>query len=218
VPGTADDSRLTVFSQNPDTIGQSQFLLTNPDESQRTYKGLELTASKRFSNNWQAVASLVVSEMEVVKPTTANEEAGIFDSPNNFLNAKGLDPNNSPFQLKLQGMYMFRFGLSLSGYYRLSAGKPYTRELVVTGLPQGPFNVFAERRGESRTDKDGQLDLRAEQSFELGAGKLGVMVDVFNLFNSAAVIDYGFITGVDYDRPRAVQRPRSARIGLRYDW
>jgi len=218
VPGTGDDATITVFAQDPATIGQSELLLTNPDASERTYKGVELTASKRFSNNWQAVASLVLSDTEVIKPTTVSSEQGVFDSPNNLINAKGRDPNSSPYQLKLQGMYRFRFGLMLSGYYSLAAGRPYTRELVVTGLPQGPFNVFAEQRGDSSTDTLSQLDLRLEQDFNLGSGRIGVMLDVFNLFNAAAVNDYGFITGVDYGSPRAIQRPRAARIGLRYDW
>jgi outer membrane receptor protein involved in Fe transport len=216
--GTSDDAILTVYARDPETIGRSENLLTNPEGSERTYKGFELNATKRFADNWQAAASLVVSDLEVVKPTTISTEAGIFDSPNGLINAKGRDPNNAPYQLKLQGMYMFRFGLTLSGFYRLAAGEPYTRQLVVTGLPQGPFNVFAEPRGESQTDTVSQLDLRFEQDFALGSGRIGVTLDVFNLFNAAAITDYGDITGVDYGRPQNVQRPRSARIGARYTW
>ncbi len=221
VPGTGDDGTITVFAQDPDTIGQNQLFMTNPEGSERTYNGVELTASKRFSNNWQAVASLVVSDMDVIKTTGANETQGVFDSPNNLINAQGRDPNNPPFQLKLQGTYVFRFGLALSGFYRLAAGAPYTRELPVTGLPQGPITVFAEPRGTSQADMSSVLDLRFEQNFNLGAGagsRLGVMVDVFNLFNSSAVGSYGVTTGVDYRLPRAIEKPRAARIGVRYIW
>ena len=94
----------------------------------------------------------------------------MWDSPNNLINAQGLDPNNPPVQLKLQGTYLFDFGLSMSAFYRLTAGSPYTRELTVVGLPQGPFNVFAEPRGESRTDTANLLDLRFEQNINLGGG------------------------------------------------
>jgi len=221
VPGTGDDAMLTVYAQDPATIGQSQALMTNPEGSERTYKGLELTVSKRYSNNWQAVASLVVSDLEVLKTTSANQTAGLYDSPNNLINAKGLDPNNTPFQLKLQGAYTFDFGLVMSGFYRLAAGNPYTRELTVVGLPQGPITVFAEPRGSSRSDTANILDLRFEQSFQIGSGsgsRIGLMLDVFNLFNSAAVGDYGRITGFDYGQPRAIQAPRTARIGVRFIW
>ncbi len=221
IPGTGDDATLTVFAQDPDTIGQNQLFMTNPAGSERTYKGLELTASKRFANNWQAVASLVVSDLEVIKTTGSNETSGVFDSPNNLINAQGRDPNNPPYQFKLQGTYLFRFGLGVSGFYRLAAGAPYTRELPVTGLPQGPITVFAEPRGTSQADTSSVLDLRFEQNFTVGAAagsRIGVIVDVFNLFNSSAVGSYGVTTGVDYGSPRAIERPRAARVGVRYTW
>jgi hypothetical protein len=222
VPGTSDDGMITVYAQDPATIGQSQYLMTNPEGSERTYTGFELTASKRLSNNWQAVASLVVSEMEVIKTTGAVETSGVFDTPNDLINAKGLDTNNRPYQLKLQGTYFFDFGLVVSGFYRLAAGFPYTRELTVTGLPQGPITIFAEPRGSSRADTSNIVDLRLEQMFDLGGGltgsRIGLNLDVFNLFNSAAVGDYGRLTGVDYGDPRAVQNPRAARAGVRLIW
>ena len=221
VPGTGDDAMSTVYAQDPATIGQSQSLMTNPDGSDRTYKGLEVTVSKRLSNNWQAVASLVVSNLEVIKTTSANETAGLFDSPNNLINAEGLDPNNPPVQLKLQGTYMFDFGLVMSGFYRLASGYPYTRELTVVGLPQGPTTIFAEPRGSSRSDTANILDLRFEQSFHVGSlsgSRIGLNVDIFNLFNSAAIGDYGRLTGFDYGQPRAIQAPRSARVGVRFIW
>ncbi len=221
IPGTGDDGTLTVFSQDPDTIGNTALLITNPEGNERTYVGFEFTASKRFSNNWQLVGSLNVSDMEVIKTTGSNEIQGVWDTPNNLINAEGLDPFFPPVQLKVQGTYLFDFGLAFSGFYRLASGNPYTRELTVTGLPQGPFNVFAERRGDSRTDTFGQLDLRFEQNFDVTAGRgsrIGVVVDLFNLFNSAAIIDYGTVTSVDYGRPRAIQSPFGARVGLRYSW
>ncbi len=217
--GTGDDGMLTVFSQDPDTIGLSRNLLTNPTGNERTYKGLELTASKRFSNNWQGVASLVVSEMEVVQPTVAASTTDLFDNPNGLINAKGLDLVSPPLQLKVQGTYVFPFGLSTSGFYSYAKGTPYTRELVVTDLPQGPFNVFAEPRGSSRTDNASLLDVRLEQTFDVGrTTRFGLILDVFNVFNASTIIDYGKITGVDYGDPQAIRNPRQARLGLRLMW
>ena len=219
--GTGDDGTLTVFNQDPATIGDTALLITNPEGNDRTFTGFEFTASKRFSNNWQLVGSLNVSEMEVIKTTGSNEIQGVWDSPNNLINAQGLDPFFPPVQLKVQGTYLFRFGLAFSGFYRLNSGNPYTRELPVLGLEQGPFNVLAERRGDSRTDTLSQLDLRFEQNFDIRtarASRIGVVVDLFNIFNSGAIIDYGKVTSVDYGDPRAVQSPFVARIGLRYTW
>lgn len=223
--GTGDDGSLTVFARDPDTIGRSRTVLTNPDGNERTYKGLELTASKRFSNQWQGVASLVVSKMEVVQPTTANAIPNLFDNPNGLINAKGLDPLNQTVALKLQGTYVFSTGLSASGFYRYLSGFPYTRELNATG-PQGDFRVFAEPRGSSRTDASNIFDFRVEQAVTMaGGGRLGIILDVFNAFNAATVVEYGRLTGDDtrgidgdYGQPRSIRNPRTARLGLRFMW
>jgi hypothetical protein len=219
VVGSGDDGSLTVFAQDPDTIGQSRNLLTNPDGNDRTFTGLELTASKRFSDNWQGVASLVVSRMEVIQPTTANQTANLFDDPNGLINAEGLDQVNRTVQFKLQGTYLTDFGLHMSGFYRFLTGSPYTRELLVTDLPQGPFNVFAEPRGSSKTDNTSIMDLRFEQRLDLADGRfVGIILDIFNVFNAAPIVDRGTITGDDYGDPRAVFNPRVARVGVRFGW
>jgi hypothetical protein len=216
--GTGDDGTLTVYAQDPDTLGNSRKLLTNPEGNERTYKGLEITASKRLSNNWQGVASLIVSEMEVIKSTVAGSDSGIFDTPNGLINAKGLDPLNPTWQFKLQGTYFFDFGLSAGGFFDYTSGSPYTRTLGVTGLPQGPITVFAEPRGDSTTDKAAILDLRLEQKFDVGTGRLGVILDAFNVFNASPVLAYGVGTGVDYGDPVAIAKPFVLRLGTRYSW
>ncbi len=219
ITGTGDDGMITVYSRDPATIGKSILLLTNPESNERTYKGLELTASKRFADNWQAVASLIVSEMEVIQPTVALQSSGIFDNPNGLINAKGLDLTNQKVQFKLQGTYVFSFGLAASGFYSYISGTPYTRELIVDGLPQGTFRVFAEPRGSSLTDNANLMDLRLEQTFKIGTStRFGVILDVFNLFNASTVVDYGKITGVDYGEPSSIRNPRLGRLGVRFSW
>jgi len=218
IPGTGDDGTITVFAQDPDTIGDSRLLLTNPEGNERTYKGIEFVASRRFSNRWQAVVSLVVAEMEVIQPTIALSTIDLYDNPNGLINAKGLDPAHQSVQLKLQGTYQFDFGLGVSGLYRFRSGNRYTRELPVVGLPQGPFSVRAESRGASTTDSLSVLDLRLEQGIDTASGRFGLIVDVFNLFNASPTVHEGAITGVNYGQPLSIVSPRVARIGLRYTW
>lgn len=219
VLGTGDDGTLIVFAQDPATFGRRSLLLTNPPGDDRTYKGLEISASKRLSRKWQMVGSLVVSEMEVVKPSNPTSVTGLFDNPNFLLNAEGKDPQNQTVYLKLQGTYHAPFEILLSGFYRYSSGLPFTRELVVEGLPQGPVTVFAERRGSRETESSSTLDLRAEKMFRLRPDfSLGLILDVFNVTNEATVFEEGTRTGVDLGEPRAVRNPRIARLGLRLRW
>lgn len=217
IPGTGDDSTLTVFEQDAATIGNNRLQITNPG-GERDFKGIELTVSKRLRDNWQGVASLVWSEMRGNQSTVALGTLGVFDSPNGLINAEGLDEVWQTVQLKLQGTYLFDFGLHVSGLYRFRTGNPYTRELVVTGLNQGPFNVRAEPRGDSETDNVSTVDLRLEQTFDLAAGRFGVMADAFNLFNASPSVDEGIITGSDYGEVLSVQTPRLLRLGVRYVW
>ena len=51
-----------------------------------------------------------------------------------------------------------------------------------------------------------------------GVGTIGVIFDVFNLFNTNATLNEGELTGFNYGDPIAVMRPRLARIGVRYMW
>lgn len=219
VEGSGDDDILTVFAQDPATFGQRSLLLTNPPNNERTYKGVEITAVRRLSGKWQMVGSLVVSEMEVTKPSNPTSVTGLFDNPNALINATGDDPLNEQVFLKLQGSYQFPYGILASGFFRYSSGLPFTRELVVEGLPQGPVTVFAERRGSRETDSSTTLDLRVEKAFGLGDGRnLGLILDVFNVTNEATVFQEGSLTGVNLGDPLAVRNPRIARLGLRFRW
>jgi outer membrane receptor protein involved in Fe transport len=219
IVGTRDDAVLTVFAQDPSTIGDSRNVLTNPAGNNRTYKGVEVTAVKRLSDNWQAVASLVVSDFQVIKATTAGSSNDLFENPNALINARGKDPHNQTVQLKVQGTYVAPYGILVSGFYRFLTGLPYTRELLVEGLPQGTFNVFAEPRGYSKVDDQSVLDLRVEKRFRFaGRYALGLILDVFNVTNAAPVLAEGSLTGADYGQPQAVWNPRLARLGVRFTW
>ena len=223
--GTGDDGTLTVFAQDPATFANNLAELTNPArlglDADRTYNGFEIIANKRFSNSWQFVGSLVISEMEVVIPTSESGGAigGIYSNPNNLLNTRGADPLNQKYQVKLQGSYSAAYGIMVSGLYRYGSGYPYTRDLAVTGLPQGTITVFAEPRGSREVDSYNWIDLRVEKMFSIGGRrKVGVVFDVFNLTNASTVLQYGSRTSVNLGTPLVVTNPRIARFGARFQW
>ena len=153
--GTSDDGTLTVFSQNPATFGQEAFLETNPNnfgsDNGREYRGFEFVANKRLSNSWQFVGSLVIQHMELLTPTNSFYTTGLFQNPNDQVNARGRDPLSETVLVKLQGIYQAPWGILLSGYYRFGSGSPITRTLVVRGLPQGTITLLAEKRGDRET-------------------------------------------------------------------
>lgn len=63
VAGTADDpgTSLTFYDQLNDQ-SENTFLITNPDDAFRRYRGVEFTANKRLSNRWMVQGSWVISK------------------------------------------------------------------------------------------------------------------------------------------------------------
>jgi hypothetical protein len=222
---TGDDGTLTAFAQNPATLGTSRYMLTNPErlglDNSRDYRAFELIANKRLSNRWQFVGSLVVSRSIVVSSTAADTGAigSVFRNPNGNLFTKGHDELNQTYQVKLQGTYVAPFDVVLSALHRYGSGFPYTRQLSVTGLPQGPVTVFAEPRGSRTTDNYNWFDVRAEKTFRFGTKRrVGLIVDVFNVANASTVLQVGTRTGVDFGVPRGVRNPRIVRLGTQISW
>ncbi len=217
--GTSDDRPLTVFARKQEFLGRDVTVLSNPESNERTYKGLEVVANKRYSQRYQFVGSVVWSDMNVIQTTNDTGQTSQFSDPNVLLNARGNDPLTQTVQVKLQGTYAAPLGFSVSGFYRFGSGLPFTRTLSVQGLPQGVIAVFAEPRGSRLTDRDHLLDLRVEKTVRIGQGRrLGLVVDVFNVTNASTVTDMGDRTSVDLGVPRQVRNPRIARLGARFTW
>jgi hypothetical protein len=66
----------------------------------------------------------------------------------------------------------------------------------------------------------GIFDIRFEKAFALPSrfGRLTGMVDIFNLFNSNAVINYRINSGSRYKEVIAILDPRIVRFGIRYEF
>ena len=110
----------------------------------RTYKGIQLDATKRFSNNWQGLASYLYSKLEgnfdgLYAPfTNVGADPNIsaaYDYYDFFTNGsdlskitnKGPLSNDRRHQLKLSGLYEtpWKLSIGLSAYWR--SGTPLTR-------------------------------------------------------------------------------------------
>ncbi len=230
VPGTSDDTTLTVFNQVSDFVNQLQII--NPAEAEREMKGAELVATKRLSNGWQALASLVWQESAGTLGSDVLNAFGLsqgFNDPNVLFGARGPLELDREWQAKVMGTYLAPHGFALSGYFRYQTGVPLYRQYIVD-LNQGPRARFADSRGTHREDQLTQLDLRVEKTFSLGSRPLdlGLSLDVFNVLNESAVTRRQFLTGNysihtgtfvpsvgGWGNPREIQGPQTVRIGVR---
>ncbi len=224
---------LTIF--DPDLDSPSSLLITNPDLARRRYRGLELSAERRFAERWWLRGSFVVSRSEGLVGTSFAETTSIselFDSPNSLINADGRLALDRRYQLKLLGTWRTFWGITISPYYRWLSGRPYQRTVQLTEydadgdgandtlLDGGAVLVNAETRGIRSLGDLHLVDVRLEKAFAAPSGRIGLVVDTFNLFNRATVTSRRTRTagGSRFGDPLAFVPPRQMRVAARYYW
>lgn len=222
----------TVYSQTNDDI--NEYIITNPKEGsyggivgfkpERVYKGLEIMLNKKFSNNWTILASYVLSKTTgnmdnwwAGKGANASGMSNMFEDPNNQINAQGrlsLDPTH---MFKLQGSVILPWDINVGFYFSYITGNTYNRTLYVSQeINQSGKTFLADPRGSVyRYDDQFNLDLRVQKDFKLGKVKVGVLADVFNVFNDGTVDDVVTEAGDEFGETVGIVLPRRFRIGLR---
>jgi len=209
-------------------------ILENP---YRNYTGLELLFNKRFSNRWQILASYLYSRTYGTMDNGFGNDIGqsTRDSlttadPNFWINAEGHSSNDPTHQIKIQGTYVIP-GVEVAvnvGFQALS-GNTWTTRYTTERLAQGRVTFFIEPRGSHHYDMTKILDMRFEKIFSFsGRYRLGLILDVFNVFNSSTITSWGtgYGSGATYFAPsvypstdghnlNAIVRPRQARLGIR---
>ncbi|MGA3023591.1 MAG: hypothetical protein ABSF98_02355 [Bryobacteraceae bacterium] len=232
IPGTADGRALTVYEQNPATLGQDRYLLTNPPGLQARTTGWEA----EFVTQWRATtlqASYVAEKSE--GPTNPGDAAiendpGILGAllldPNTSINAAGRSFTDREQVAKVQTAYHLprRWGgMELSSVADYVGGLPFARQLLVTGLAQGPFLVPVTPRGAGggyRAQPAINWNLRLMREFRLPVGTLAAFADILNVANFGQKIQENDFTGPAFNLrlPVAIQEPRSVRLQLRYEF
>ena len=222
---TSGDAHDYVLANITDT---DPWILENP---YRKYTGFEVLFNKRFSNRWQLIASYVYGKAKgTVDNAFARDLGGWDDStadPNSWINAEGTLTNDPTHMFKLQGTYVLPFDINFNFYFRAITGNAWTTRYRTGRLNQGRVTFLTEERGSNHYKMQKTLDLRLEKIFTLANNyRLGILVDVFNVFNDSTIRRWGTILGYDYytdgtwpstgghqlDR---MALPRRARVGVR---
>jgi hypothetical protein len=175
--GTSDDGTITVYNMKLPTIPSVQ-ILGNDDRLAQRYKGLELTASKRYSDNWTMIAGYTWSRTEV--------DATNVTTPNALINASGRAGIDRAHNFKLTGSYLLPWDVLVGGNLRWLSGEPITRTISIPGLnqnPSGNVTVNAEPRGSDLLPSLLTIDFRAGKIFRFGAQQFQFDVDVYNVSN-----------------------------------
>ena len=202
-------------------FNRPMFVVGNHDSSE--YWGVELTARKRLSDNWQLLFSWTISHAQ-----GDGEWGGT---------AEGDEPRNEDVEyadlsydqrhvVKLDGTYFLPLDFIVSASARYQTGTPYS----ITGkafnddngngipdpgeVPPGAPTTFFGKRNSERNPSYFNLDLRAEKDFVFKGVTLGIFGDVFNVFNNHAVVDT--TANIFPDGTGVPQITESKRFGRRF--
>lgn len=222
------------------------YAFINPGESvlapdlpfaKRYFRGIELTAQKRLSDNWMLYASYLYSSLRGNFDGSFRAIGGFFaknpnitddfDYPEFQVNASGRLTLDRPHQLKLQTAYVFPFGVtaSLSGFYQ--SGTPLSRIGWWNGYA-GPEIFITPRGSEGRSPDTYEIDMHFDYGLRLGPVTVHVLADVFNLINRQEVLLVDQVwafdqadnelpepTNAHYGLGNTFQQPRTLRLGMR---
>lgn len=213
-------------------------------KAKRTFKGVQLDATKRFSNDWQAMASYLYSKLEgnfdgeYAPFTNVGADPNItaaYDYYDFFTDGRDLGTitnkgplsNDRRHQLKLSGVYNtpWKLAVGAAAYWR--SGTPLTRYGYSDAYGRWEF-FLGERGAEGRTPSNYEVDLHFGYPIAVGPATVNLIVDLFNVLNAQrpVLLDqrWGFAEADNHEdepaNPRygeAVFRtpPTSVRAGVR---
>ncbi|MET0622370.1 MAG: TonB-dependent receptor [Pyrinomonadaceae bacterium] len=185
--------------------------------ARRYYRGLEFTAQKRFTNNYQFIASYVYSSLignyeGLFRNDNGQSDPNItslFDLVSLLNGLYGRLPNDRPHQFKFDGSYRTPFKLMISGSFRAQSGIPFNALVPDVdygdnegfGVPRGTaivpatapspagFPNVVDSIGSNRTPTTWNLDLGAYYPINFGEDRqLRFQLDWFNVFNNQRAI------------------------------
>jgi len=213
--GTGDDGgTITIYNLASAKVGVSQPYVTERPGYKTSFRGVELTLNKRYSNRWQFMGSVTLGKTNVKLPIEA------VDDPNNrVFNDNAVDSNDAPVIIKASGSYDLPWGFYVGAFFNYRSGYPTTRYFNTSTslLYQGRISVTTAKIGASRYPDSAMLDLRVSKVFNFGAiGKIELMLDGFNILNSVTTLGWNAQSGSSYHFITQVLSPRIVRLGIKW--
>jgi hypothetical protein len=213
-------------------------------KAKRDFKGIQFDATKRFSNNWQGMASYLYSKLEGNFDGEYSPFTNVGADPNitaaydyydfftdgadlNTITNKGPLSNDRRHQFKVSGIYQspWKLAIGAAAYWR--SGTPLTRYGYSDAY--GRYEFFLDNRGsEGRAPSNYDVDVHLGYPITFGRATVNLLLDVFNVLNTQRPIlvdqRWGFAEA-DNDDPTpanpqygeaVIRTPAtSARLGLR---
>ncbi len=216
---------LPVYNRSPQAFGADRYILTNPEDHNATVVGLELIIRRRirqlaFSLGGTATRSEGVPASRGFS-AIENDEAvvgEVFTNPNANTNAKGRLFTERGYTLTAAGVYQFPADVKLALIGRYQDGQHFARLIIVPNLNQGAEAIRAFSPGKTRFTYTVTVDGRLQKAFRVGGTRATLLLDAYNLLNTATEVEEFSVTGPTSRFTAAVQPPRAVHAGLRFEF
>jgi Carboxypeptidase regulatory-like domain/TonB-dependent Receptor Plug Domain len=235
---STDDRSLQVYNLNATTGGAVISTKTlNDDRLAVHYNGMEVIATKRYSNRSQLLFSYDYSHTRQALLGLAN--------PNQVSVFGGGESGGRRHILKASGSREIPGQVQLAFNYRWQSGLPFTRQwlvptcsgTVLTNCISTSGNatnlVNTEPRGSEELPALSTIDFRAGRAFRIGGQRFDLSVDLYNVTNANTVWQTRTTTGLTnirvgglaanpltsiqtFNSPTGVLSPRVLRFNVTY--
>jgi hypothetical protein len=210
--------QVTVYNQDPATRGAFDVLWDNAPELDQTYHGVDITLTKRMSDGWMAMGSVVFGKN---RGDIFGEGADL-NNPNYAYRYGIGSATDVPIFVKFSGSYDMPWGIVGAGTAQWYRGWPETTTVRVSSnsarLTQVNQDVVIEPRGSVRMDDVTLIDLNFRKRFRYGTMTVEPRLDVYNLLNAGTVTDRIQQLGPSYHNVVALLGSRMLKLGANFSW
>ena len=215
--GRGGTMQATVYNLPTALASAADRVRDNEDYFDTEYKGVEFTASKRFSSRWQMVGGFTIGKNE------GGTGGGDLNDPNTTTFPRGAIGNDSKYAFRLSGSYILPAEITLAGSLTANQGYPYQTSYSLTRaaaaaqgfrLTRSSQSITLTERGAERLPNVTLVDLRLSRTFRFGNRSFAPQLEIFNIGNSDTVTSLNSSVGGAYLDPREIISPRIIRIGF----
>ena len=170
----------------------------------------------------------VPEALQAAVPAPAGIQPLVTAAANGAWTPKGYCHQETPFLAQYKGLaaYTLPYGVRLSGTFQsipgpqIAANTVYVGSVPSLGRPftLGQANINLVKPGTLFGDRLNQFDLRFTKIVSVGRGRVDLNVDLYNAFNSDAILVQNNTFGAAWQRPITVIQPRFVKLSARWDF
>jgi len=218
----------TVFNLAPNLTSAQQILRENQPYLDTDYKGIEFTATKRFTQKWQMQTGFTIgSNKGGINSATGQSATADLNDPNLTQFPNGIVGNDSETAFRLSGSFILPGNVTIAGSMIANNGYPYvttynlTRALAAQQgitLTRASQTIILSERGDERYRNVVMADVRLSRSFRFGSRSFSPQIDFFNITNADTATSHTVGVGANYLVPTEILAPRIIRVGFSFNF